>query len=122
MNNKINASRKIYQRANEALKECERKEDRVILLETWNEFEQQYGDENDLVAVRKLLPKKIKKRRRIVMNDGSDGGWEEYFDYVFPETDVQPHLKFLEKAKLWKQKQQQQLQDENKQNDEENQD
>ena len=110
---RIAAARKIYQRANDALKDCEQKETRLILLETWNDFEKEYGNDNDLVVIKKLLPKKIKKRRRVVADDGTDGGWEEYFDYIFPETDAQPHLKFLEMAKLWKQKQQQKENEEN---------
>ena len=33
----------------------------------------------------------------------SDAGWEEYFDYIFPDdVGAQPNLKLLEKAKQWK--------------------
>ena len=36
----------------------------------------------------------------------SDAGWEEYYDYIFPdETAAQPNLKLLAMAKKWKEKQ-----------------
>jgi crooked neck len=36
------------------------------------------------------------------------GGFEEYFDYIFPDEDAgQGNLKLLQMAHMWKQKQQQ---------------
>ena len=37
---------------------------------------------------------------------GADaGGWEEYFDYIFPEDEgAKPNLKLLAMAKMWKKK------------------
>jgi crooked neck len=33
----------------------------------------------------------------------SDEGWEEFFDYIFPEDEAtKPNLKLLEMAKAWK--------------------
>merc|ERR1712066_323346 len=49
-----------------------------------------------------------KKRRRIEQDEdapgGADaGGWEEYFDYIFPEDQgAKPNLKLLAMAKMWK--------------------
>ena len=41
-------------------------------------------------------------------------GWEEVFDYIFPEDEsIKPNLKLLERAKAWKIKQQ----EENPEND-----
>ena len=52
------------------------------------------------------MPKKVKKRRRVQREDGSEGGWEEYWDYVFPDdTANAPALKLLEMARMWKEKQ-----------------
>ena len=37
--------------------------------------------------------------------DGNEEGWEEYFDYVFPEdgpTGAAKHLKILQMAHKWK--------------------
>jgi crooked neck len=37
----------------------------------------------------------------------SDAGWEEYFDYVFPdEQAAQPQLRLLDAARKWKEAQQ----------------
>lgn len=34
----------------------------------------------------------------------SDAGWEEYYDYIFPDEEAaQPNLKLLAMAKKWKQ-------------------
>ena len=34
---------------------------------------------------------------------GDDVGWEEYFDYIFPEDEnARPNLKLLAMAKMWK--------------------
>lgn len=36
----------------------------------------------------------------------SDAGWEEYYDYIFPDEEAaQPNLKLLAMAKRWKQQQ-----------------
>merc|ERR1711978_49621 len=41
--------------------------------------------------------------RKIETDDGSDQGWEEYFDYIFPEDEAaKPNLKLLAMAKMWK--------------------
>lgn len=31
------------------------------------------------------MPRKVKKRRQITDEDGTDAGWEEYYDYIFPQ-------------------------------------
>jgi hypothetical protein len=39
----------------------------------------------------------------------SAAGWEEYFDYIFPDDDTsQSNLKLLEMAQLWKKRKAQQ--------------
>merc|ERR1711920_816039 len=49
------------------------------------------------------MPRRVKKRRKVETDDGSDGGWEEYFDYIFPEDEAaKPNLKLLAMAKMWK--------------------
>lgn len=74
-----------------------------MLLEAWEEFESVYGDDASRKAVANLMPKRVKKRRRIQTQDGSDAGWEEYFDYIFPEDEAtKPNLKLLAMAKAWK--------------------
>lgn len=77
-------ARSIYQRANNAL-EGANPEERLLLLESWKEFEQKHGTAEQQEVVDKLMPRKVKKRRPIQSEDGTDAGWEEYFDYVFPQ-------------------------------------
>ena len=51
----------------------------------------------------------MKKRRKVQTEDGSDQGWEEYFDYIFPEDEAaKPNLKLLAMAKMWKKNKEQQ--------------
>merc|ERR1719173_232569 len=74
-----------------------------MLLEAWKEFERDEGDEKSQAEVQQLLPRRVKKRRKIQSEDGSDQGWEEYFEYIFPEDEAdKPNLKLLAMAKMWK--------------------
>lgn len=100
----ISKSRNVYRRALRALQiSNSEKEERVILLDAWKEFESNYGDEESSQEVVKEMPKKVKKRRKIEAEDGTEAGWEEYFDYIFPSDEVaQPNLKLLALAKQWK--------------------
>merc|ERR1712242_599767 len=69
------------------------------------QFERQndHGDEKSQDEVTDLMPRRVKKRRKIETEDGSDQGWEEYFDYIFPEDEAaKPNLKLLAMAKMWK--------------------
>ena len=91
-----------------------------MLLEAWRDFEREDGDEKSqaevgtfslnfshpyyhIMQVHQLLPRRVKKRRKVQTEDGSDQGWEEYFDYIFPEDEAaKPNLKLLAMAKMWK--------------------
>ena len=74
-----------------------------MLLEAWSDFESEEGDEKSQAQVGDLMPRRVKKRRKIETEDGSDQGWEEYFDYIFPEDEAaKPNLKLLAMAKMWK--------------------
>lgn len=95
--------RSVFERAHKTAKSWEEKEARLLLLEAWTEFEGEHGDGQTRDKVKEQMPKKVKKRRKRLADDGSDAGWEEYFDYIFPsDAAAMPHLKFLEKAKKWK--------------------
>lgn len=97
-------SRKVYSEGNKSLKNINEKEERLMLLESWQEMERDQGDEESQAKVQKLMPQKVKKRRKIQTEDGSDAGWEEYYDYIFPDEEAaQPNLKLLAMAKKWKQ-------------------
>ncbi|NXF23743.1 CRNL1 protein, partial [Rhodinocichla rosea] len=104
---RLQRCRQIYEEANKAMRSCEEKEERVMLLESWRSFEEEFGTDATKERIDKLMPEKIKKRRKLQAEDGSDAGWEEYYDYIFPEdTANQPNLKLLAMAKLWKKQQQ----------------
>merc|ERR1712025_576150 len=61
------------------------------------------GEDTNYAQVGDLMPRRVKKRRKIETEDGSDAGWEEYFDYIFPEDEAaKPNLKLLAMAKMWK--------------------
>lgn len=107
------AARKAYERGFKALRELQpdAKEEALMLLEAWREFERsvaaaQGGVEgSDAVqAVEAKMPRRVKRKRQIVLEDGSrPGGMEEYYDYVFPdEAAAAPNLKILEAAYKWK--------------------
>jgi crooked neck len=96
-------ARDIYEQAFQALKNVEMKEERVLLIESWREFEQKNGDQHTLEMVMKRMPKRIIKRRPIKAPDGMEVGMEEYYDYIFPdEQAAAPNLKILEMAHKWK--------------------
>lgn len=53
------------------------------------------------------MPKKVKRRKQIGAEVAEeDAGWEEYYDYVFPEDNNDESqakgLKILEMAHKWK--------------------
>ena len=96
-------SREVYENASSVLKDAKDNTQRVMLLEAWQAFEAEHGDDLQQEHIQKLLPKRVKKRRKIYNTDGSDAGWEEHWDYVFPDDDVNaPNLKLLQMAKKWK--------------------
>ena len=81
-----------------------------MLLEEWLKFEQQESqggfDSQGAKHVKAKLPKRVKKRRKIE-TENKDGttsqGWEEYYDYLFPDDQAQSkNLKILELAHKWK--------------------
>uniref|UniRef100_A0A673HY91 Pre-mRNA-splicing factor Syf1/CRNKL1-like C-terminal HAT-repeats domain-containing protein n=1 Tax=Sinocyclocheilus rhinocerous TaxID=307959 RepID=A0A673HY91_9TELE len=115
---RIQRCRQIYEEANKSMQNCEEKEERLMLLESWRDFEDELGSFANKERVQKLLPEKVKKRRKITAEDGSDAGWEEYYDYIFPEDAAnQPNLKLLAMAKMWKKQQQQEDEDEDEEDD-----
>ncbi|KAH3765642.1 CGI-201 protein, short form [Pelomyxa schiedti] len=96
-------SRALYSEAHDFLKSEDMKDERVMLLESWLAVEKEIGDAQCIDKVQKMMPKRVKKRRLIKADDGSDAGWEEYWHYIFPGEEAgAPNLKLLERAHLWK--------------------
>lgn len=73
-------ARAIFSRANEKLL-GEDPLARVVLLESWQEFEKSLGDKG--LDISKKMPKLVKKRKR----NEDDDDYEEYYEYVFPKSD-----------------------------------
>lgn len=93
-------ARKVYERAFRALRDSQpdAKEEAVLLLEAWREFEKAAAISGDVSAVEAKMPRRVKRKRAI-----ESGGFEEYYDYVFPsEGGAAPNLKILEAAYKWK--------------------
>ncbi len=120
---RIVQARHVYEEANKSLRQSNAdKEHRLMLLESWRDFEDEHGDDKSKSSVADLMPKRVKKRRKIESDDDqAAGGWEEYFDYIFPEDEsARPNLKLLAMAKMWKK--QKEVEETNPKNDEEEED
>ena len=71
--------------------------------DAWKEMEVGTGDEDRLAVVTSKMPKRLKKKRPVRDDAGEEVGWEEYYDYTFPEEEAKaPSLKILEMAHKWK--------------------
>lgn len=99
----IALARRVYERANDQLRTLPEKESRVVLLEAWRDFESEHGTSDNFNKVTDKMPRRVKKRQKIVSDTGVEEGWEEVFDYIFPEDEMaRPNLKLLAAAKNWK--------------------
>lgn len=97
-------ARSIFERADKNLRNAENNEERALFLESWRDFEKEKGDEMSLEKVLKKMPRRVKKKRKVYREDGSDAGWEEFWDYIFPDDGAAaPSLKLLQFAHKWKQ-------------------
>jgi crooked neck len=99
-------ARNIFERAYQCLKEEGLKEERVLLLDAWRVFEKSNGDGSSVAAVEAKMPRRIKRKRmQTDEGTGAELGWEEYFDYHFPDDQdaASNNLKILEMAAKWKQ-------------------
>lgn len=63
-------ARRVYERANTALRAVKDKEERVLLLEAWRNFEETHGDDISLDKVKQRMPRRIKRRQRVQAEDG----------------------------------------------------
>jgi hypothetical protein len=87
-------ARAIFSKANEKLI-GEDSLARVVLLESWQEFEKGLGEKGHDIS--KKMPKLVKKRKR----NEDDDDYEEYYEYVFPKSDRESGI--LSHAKRYKQ-------------------
>ncbi|XP_078438951.1 uncharacterized protein LOC144709307 [Wolffia australiana] len=101
---KLQRSRGVFERAFEYFRtnEPELKEERAMLLDDWLSVENSFGSVGDVSIVKKKLPRKVKRKRPVTSEDGTNVGYEEYIDYIFPDEEVASKLKILEAAYKWK--------------------
>ena len=101
-------ARSVFEKAYSALREADQREECMMLLEAWEGFETAQGEEenhSNIESVKQKMPKRIKKKRQIQLDDGSNAGWEEYYDYIFPDDQkAASGLRILELAHKWKDK------------------
>eukprot|EP00978_Attheya_sp_CCMP212_P005345 scaffold11961_cov44-Attheya_sp.AAC.1 len=106
----LEAARSTFERAYDQLKVQGLKEERVLLLDAWRVFEKAKGDAASVSAIEAKMPRRVKRKRMQTDDDGAELGWEEYFDYHFPDEQgaTSSNLKILEMAAKWKKLQQEQ--------------
>jgi crooked neck len=111
----VSRGRAVFDRAYRRMKEKDLKEEvsslssvdrvsnlqRVVLLESWKQYESTYGNETQVQKVEDMMPKVVKKRKML-----DDGSYEEYFDYLFKDDDEgnQKMMNLLKKAQEWKER------------------
>jgi len=100
----LKEARAVFNRAYDHLKEEGLSEERVLLLDAWKTFEKTKGDAKAVEDVEFRMPRRIKRKRMQTDENGNELGWEEYFDYHFPDDDGAGagNLKILEMAAKWK--------------------
>lgn len=80
----VSPARRVFERANQSLKMAAgEKEERVMLLEAWRDFEKQNGDEESLKVVEDKMPRRIKKRRKMVSEDGVSIFFLLFFSLIY---------------------------------------
>lgn len=101
----VEQARRVYEDADGEIKKGGDKSQRLLLLESRLAFEHDVGDADMIAKVKGKLPRRVKKRREVFDEMGNSEGWEEYYDYIFPdEQAAKPASKLLAKAKAWKAK------------------
>ena len=76
-----------------------------MLLTAWREAEASSSSNGgDISIVDSKLPRKIKMKRMATAPDGTELGFEEFYEYQFPDDEKKiMGLKILENAMKWKQ-------------------
>lgn len=72
----VGNARDVFVKANAHFKAAgaDHKEERVLLLESWRDFEGSFGETSQQEVPAKLMPRRVKRKRAITAEDGSDGG------------------------------------------------
>ncbi|KAM1223772.1 hypothetical protein ACFX2G_043713 [Malus domestica] len=100
----IQRARRVFERALDYFRTSapEIREQRSTLLEQWLNMEEEFGDFGGVTLVQAKLPRRSKRKRPTVIEDGGSAGFEEYIDYLFPEEALNTNCKLFEAAYNWK--------------------
>jgi crooked neck len=107
----LERSRAILEKSYDQLKQEGLTEERVLLLDAWRVLEKTHGTPASVAKVEERLPRRIKRKRMRHDDQGNEEGWEEYFDYQFPDdidadaATAKSQARLLEMAAQWKKKQ-----------------
>ena len=94
-------ARQVLTKAENYYKNTQNRAERASLLQVWIDIEQDLDEEGRVADVQAKLPRKVKKKRKLGIDD--EAAYEEYIDYVFPDEEAEvKHLKILEMAQKWK--------------------
>ncbi|KAJ8684931.1 hypothetical protein QAD02_020724, partial [Eretmocerus hayati] len=63
---KIVLARNIFERANDFLKHRRDMKNRALLLDSWQKFENDFGDEKSLNKIMNRMPQMVKQKRRLM--------------------------------------------------------
>merc|ERR1712179_404032 len=63
---RLEQARHVYEQANKALRQAKEKEERLMLLEAWRDFEREEGTEKSQAQVAELMPRRVKKRMEVI--------------------------------------------------------
>lgn len=67
--NNVVLARRIFERGNNCLRDNGNKESRALLLEAWRDFENNHGDEESQSKILEKMPRRVKRRRRVIGED-----------------------------------------------------
>lgn len=76
-------ARRVYERANTSLRAAKDKEERVLLLEAWRNFEETHGDDISQEKVKQRMPRRIKRRQRVQAEDGVGFKTTKYVNCIY---------------------------------------
>ncbi len=82
-------TRSIYKKAYAELKQASSNESRLMILEAWKDFE---DDEGQIKHVESLMPKQIRKRRKIQAEDGVSDTTLLHFSCFNPDISTLKNL------------------------------
>jgi crooked neck len=106
-NGGVESGREMFLRAYQHFKDRGMQEERLAILESWQDFEGENGDAENTEKVRAMFPKQVRKRRQVLHPETDKLLFEEeFFELVFPDdAAASSGRRLLEAAQRWRDKQ-----------------